>query len=108
MKELYYLKDVVTLKLDIDKCTGCGLCKVVCPHEVFELKEKKAFIKDKDLCMECGACSLNCPSDAIEVDSGVGCATAFINGKLRGTEPNCCCCGEPDEPEEEPEKPSCC
>ncbi len=29
---LRYLKDVVTLELDSDKCTGCGLCTHVCGH----------------------------------------------------------------------------
>ncbi|MFZ3172153.1 MAG: mercury methylation ferredoxin HgcB [Carboxydocellales bacterium] len=69
---LKYLKDVVTLKLNEDKCVGCGLCLQVCPHEVFSLKEGKAYIQDKDGCMECGACAKNCLVGAIEVRSGVG------------------------------------
>jgi NAD-dependent dihydropyrimidine dehydrogenase PreA subunit len=69
---LKYLKDVVTLKLNEDKCVGCGLCLQVCPHEVFSLKEGKAYIQDKDGCMECGACAKNCLVAAIEVRSGVG------------------------------------
>ncbi len=94
MSGLRYLKNVVTLKLDVDECVGCGLCEIVCPHAVFEVKEKKADIVDRDACMECGACARNCPAGAIEVESGVGCAAGIIAGALRGTESSCdSCCG---------------
>jgi ferredoxin len=86
-----YLKNVSTLKLNSDKCKGCGMCIKVCPHNVFDRKENKAEIKDKDSCMECGACAKNCPFNAIEVTIGVGCAYAIILGKLLGTEPTCGC-----------------
>jgi len=86
-----YLKNVVTLKLDAEKCRGCGMCVDVCPHGVFMMEQDKAVITDRDLCMECGACEKNCPFTAIEVKTGVGCAAAVINGMLRGTEPSCDC-----------------
>jgi len=87
-----YLKDVTTLVLNVEKCIGCGWCTAVCPHGVFELEDCKAQVIDKDLCMECGACAMNCPVNAIEVNSGVGCASAIIRGWLTGTEPSCDCC----------------
>lgn len=86
-----YLKDVTTLKLLIDKCIGCGVCEIVCPHRVFTIEEKKARIVDRDRCIECGACSINCPVAAIEVEAGVGCASAIIHSWLTGNEPNCDC-----------------
>jgi len=95
MGELRYLSDVVTLTLDVDKCSGCGMCLTVCPHGVFALQNRKARIVDRDACMECGACAVNCPVDAITVDSGVGCAAAVIIGALKGTAPNCGCSDEP-------------
>ena len=88
-----YLKGVAALKLDRDKCIGCGMCGTVCPHAVFTISDNKARINDIDLCMECGACAMNCPTDAITVKSGVGCAAGIINGLLRGTEPTCDCSG---------------
>ncbi len=88
-----YLKNVSTLKLSTDKCTGCGRCLEVCPHEVFELKNGKSQIIDRDACMECGACAKNCPFNAIDVKPGVGCAYAIIMGWLTGTEPSCDCSG---------------
>ena len=90
MKKFYYLKNVSTLKLDSDKCAGCGMCAIVCPHAVFEMKDRKSVIVDQNACMECGACALNCPFNAIQVQSGVGCAAAIITGAIKGTE---ACCG---------------
>lgn len=88
---MQYLKDVVTLELDQQKCNGCMMCIVVCPHEVFKFKDKRAFIQNRDQCMECGACEKNCSEGAVKVKSGVGCAAAIISGMLKGTEPNCDC-----------------
>ena len=90
---LTYLKNVVTLSLDEEKCVGCGKCAEVCPHGVFSVTGEKARITEKDSCMECGACALNCPAEAIEVDAGVGCAAAIIKGWLTGSEPTCGCGG---------------
>jgi NAD-dependent dihydropyrimidine dehydrogenase PreA subunit len=88
-----YLKNVVTLKMDSNKCTGCGKCIEVCPHRVFALQNGKLKIIDKDGCMECGACAKNCAFNAIEVKPGVGCAYAIIMGWLTGSEPSCDCSG---------------
>lgn len=97
MSRFQYLKDVVTLELDADKCVGCLRCVEVCPHGVFVVEDGTARIVERDNCMECGACQNNCPSEAIRVGAGVGCAQAVINGFLRGTEPDCdcssSCCG---------------
>ena len=84
-----YLKNVVTLQHNPEKCTGCGKCQEVCPHRVFEPFEGKVRIGDIDACMECGACELNCPFKAIEVKEGVGCAAAVIIGFFKGEEPSC-------------------
>ena len=89
--KLRYLKNIVTLSLDAEKCIGCGMCIEVCPHSVFKMIDKKAVIKDKDACMECGACSKNCPVNAIIVKAGVGCASAIYRGLITNSEPTCGC-----------------
>ncbi len=79
------------MKLSEEKCTGCGMCVNVCPHEVFVMNDKKVQIIDRNRCMECGACAKNCPVSALNVESGVGCAYAIIIGKLFGNEQESCC-----------------
>ncbi|MCE5335494.1 MAG: 4Fe-4S binding protein [Desulfobacteraceae bacterium] len=91
MGKLVYLKDVVTLELSSDACTGCGMCAIVCPRGVFEVSARKAAILDRDSCMECGACARNCAFGAIRVKTGVGCATAVLNSMLRRQNTSCCC-----------------
>ena len=61
-----YLKNVVTLELDAERCIGCGQCINVCPHNVFEMAGDKVRLINRDGCMECGACALNCPVEALE------------------------------------------
>jgi len=93
MTEHKYLSHVTSLEYTIEKCTGCGLCAIVCPHGVFVIDDGRARITDRDRCMECGACAKNCAFDAISVKAGVGCASAIINGWLTGKEPSCDCGG---------------
>jgi ferredoxin len=91
MVDFVYLKDVVTLELDMDKCVGCGMCLIVCPHAVLSMNNGHAMIKNRDACMECGACAQNCPTEAIAVQAGVGCAAAVINAALGRDSSSCCC-----------------
>ena len=88
-----YLSKVVSLEFFSDLCVGCGMCIQVCPHGVFALENKKAVILDRDQCMECGACAGNCAFGALNVNKGVGCAAAVINGMISGGEPSCDCGG---------------
>jgi NAD-dependent dihydropyrimidine dehydrogenase PreA subunit len=89
-----YLTDVVTLKIDKNKCAGCGRCIEVCPRQVFALRDKKADIIFRDNCIECGACQKNCAFGSLAVQSGVGCAQALFKAALTGGEPVCGCEGD--------------
>jgi NAD-dependent dihydropyrimidine dehydrogenase PreA subunit len=105
MKELLYLKDVVTLRLDPAKCTGCGMCLEVCPRAVLARGNGTVVIATLDACIECGACQQNCPAAALSVRAGVGCAHAVINAALGRTSGACCCVVEPKVPDDP--GPSC-
>jgi len=100
MQKHKYIKNVSTLALDTKKCIGCGMCVIVCPHDVFVIEKRKTKIIDHDACMECGACAKNCPVGALNVKSGVGCASGIIAGALSGSEPTCDCSSK--------SKKSCC
>jgi ferredoxin len=106
MSRFKYLRNVVTLALDEEKCIGCGMCSTVCPHQVFAPVNGRVRIQDRDACMECGACAMNCPVEATSVQSGVGCAAAVINAALGRKSSSCCCIVESKE--EGTENPRCC
>lgn len=89
-----YLQNVVTLEFFSEKCKNCGMCLLVCPQDVFKQGTEHVEIKDRDKCLECGACMKNCPYGAISVETGVGCAEAFINRFIPGKDSQCGCCTE--------------
>jgi len=89
-RKIRYLSGVTTLELFEERCSGCGMCAVVCPHGVLAIDNGLARIVDRDGCMECSACSRNCPEGAITVQAGVGCAQAVIHSAL-GRSSSCAC-----------------
>lgn len=89
MEGLRYIEGVATLDLDVEACTGCGMCETVCPHGVFAVSQGRSAILDRNACMECGGCVKNCPYGALSVTPGVGCATYIIRSWLAGSKSAC-------------------
>lgn len=69
-------------RIDVSKCTGCGMCAKACPKHLITLmpevrktmimcsnKEKGAVARKKcsNSCIACKKCEKNCPNDAIHV-----------------------------------------
>jgi NAD-dependent dihydropyrimidine dehydrogenase PreA subunit len=55
--------NIMAVKVDKEKCTGCSACVEVCPVDAIRIKEGKAVISDE--CIECGVCINHCPNEAI-------------------------------------------
>ena len=55
-------------KIDVDECTGCGLCIDVCEQEALGLSDDIAIISNMDSCIGCGDCAEECPVEAITME----------------------------------------
>lgn len=53
-------------RVNINLCTGCGMCVHVCPYDALSLKDGKAEVNEV-LCEGCGTCSATCLRAAIQV-----------------------------------------
>ena len=51
------------IKINQEKCTGCGMCIRDCLAQNIELKEKRANVKGD--CLQCGHCVAVCPVSAV-------------------------------------------
>lgn len=59
----------MTVKVDKDKCIGCGACISLCP-DIFELRDGKSHVKEEEPeDTECAEdAEETCPVDAITVE----------------------------------------
>lgn len=55
------------MQIEVEKCTGCGICLDYCNVAAISVNEEKAAI-DPDICVECWVCYRNqvCPFDCFE------------------------------------------
>ncbi len=56
----------MAVKVDLEKCNGCGSCEDSCPVEAIKVENDKAKV-DEDECTECEACIEECPENALSM-----------------------------------------
>jgi NAD-dependent dihydropyrimidine dehydrogenase PreA subunit len=55
------------IKIDEEKCTGCGQCVIACAEGAIEIIEGKAKVISDNLCDGLGACMGECPEGALQI-----------------------------------------
>ena len=56
------------IKIDQDKCNGCGLCASACHEGAIEMVNGKASLTREDYCDGLGDCLPACPVNAISFE----------------------------------------
>ena len=54
----------IIVRVDSEKCNGCGVCAAMCPLQIISIETGKAII-DEDLCDGLGGCVRKCPQQAM-------------------------------------------
>jgi heterodisulfide reductase subunit A len=61
--------EAATAVIDERICSGCQICKLVCPFSAVSFDEEKQVCQvNEALCKGCGTCVSGCPSDAINLN----------------------------------------
>lgn len=55
----------MSIRIDLEKCNGCGMCSRSCPYQAILMEAKRA-VWVEDRCTLCGACLQSCKTEALE------------------------------------------
>jgi Pyruvate/2-oxoacid:ferredoxin oxidoreductase delta subunit len=71
--------------IDLERCTGCGICDAVCPADVIHMEPVRVapevegltrtkllpVIKFREHCITCFSCEIFCPEQIVDVHPSV-------------------------------------
>ena len=60
-----------------DRCTGCGICRRICPMENIAIENGKAVLGES--CISCFACYHRCPENALSYPGAKGQYKGFVS-----------------------------
>lgn len=73
------------VRIDEEKCNGCGLCVDACHEGALQLVDGKARLVSESYCDGLGACLPECPSGAITIQCPLpGRSLVAGGGRLHG------------------------
>jgi Pyruvate/2-oxoacid:ferredoxin oxidoreductase delta subunit len=72
-------------RIDLERCTGCGICDAVCPADVIHMEPMRVaqevegltrtkllpVIKFREHCITCFSCEIFCPEQIVDVHPSV-------------------------------------
>jgi len=60
-------KNLFHYEIDLETCTGCGLCAKKCPQDTIIGKKKEPHLLEQEKCIKCGICYESCKFDAVVI-----------------------------------------
>lgn len=82
LRFMHNIQGIGNVKVDINKCIGCGQCVKVCPVDNIILDEGKPIFSNK--CVDCLACVRWCPKYALKNGSrGASASKNYTNPNIK-------------------------